>query len=203
MPALAVAAACTTPAPTAGPDGSAAADQRLGVTQSAGAVFVVCTECPGPTPKTPIGSLAAAPKITVKNNKTRKDPPTSVTRIGRRAPDSKPPAGEPAFVVHFRFGESVVRPRELKALRRFAEDLDYRRGVRVAGYTDDIGPQAYNDALARRRAEAVARVLGELGIRPRSVQGWGKCCYVAPNDTRENRAKNRRAEIHFTTRKEE
>lgn len=79
--------------------------------------------------------------------------------------------------------------------------------VRVDGYTDAKGSNAYNLDLSLRRARAVTRVLEELladtGITFAS-QGHGAADPVAPNiksngaDNPEGRAKNRRVEIAFT-----
>jgi outer membrane protein OmpA-like peptidoglycan-associated protein len=48
--------------------------------------------------------------------------------------------------------------------------------VRVAGYADPRGSEDYNDALSRRRAEAVAAVLAQAGVSKDHmiVEGHGK-----------------------------
>jgi len=46
--------------------------------------------------------------------------------------------------------------------------------LQVIGYTDRIGPDAYNLALSRRRAEAVAHALTQAGVHTRDVQIEGR-----------------------------
>lgn len=66
--------------------------------------------------------------------------------------------------------------------------------VEVAAYTDDVGSAAYNAALSDRRAASVARYLQENKIPGErySAKGYGEDQAIFPNDTEENRAKNRR-----------
>jgi outer membrane protein OmpA-like peptidoglycan-associated protein len=78
--------------------------------------------------------------------------------------------------------------------------------VRVVGYTDSKGTDAYNVRLSRRRAEAVHAALArELGSDAPAfeVRGRGEASPVAPNtkadgsDNPAGRARNRRVEIIF------
>ncbi|MEP4531929.1 MAG: OmpA family protein [Cyclobacteriaceae bacterium] len=66
--------------------------------------------------------------------------------------------------------------------------------VEVAAYTDDVGAAAYNKALSDRRAETVAKFLKENKIPDErfTAKGYGEDQAIYPNDTEENRAKNRR-----------
>ncbi|MCC6462047.1 MAG: OmpA family protein [Saprospiraceae bacterium] len=69
--------------------------------------------------------------------------------------------------------------------------------IEIAGHTDNTGDPASNRELSQQRAAAVARYLTERGIdagRLRSV-GYGDTKPLGPNDTDENRAKNRRTEF--------
>ena len=70
--------------------------------------------------------------------------------------------------------------------------------IMIAGHADSTGTDTYNQALSLRRAQAVKKFLTEhAGISPRriSVRACGEAMPVAPNDTEEGRAANRRAEI--------
>ncbi|SEB17180.1 OmpA family protein [Paraburkholderia sartisoli] len=69
--------------------------------------------------------------------------------------------------------------------------------LRVFGYTDASGTDAYNDALSARRAAAVALALTGAGMNPANIQqrGMGKQYPVADNRTAEGRAQNRRVAI--------
>lgn len=69
--------------------------------------------------------------------------------------------------------------------------------VYVCGHTDSTGQDDHNRVLSLRRAEAVSRFLVEQGVDAALLksQGFGADYPVAPNDTPENRAFNRRTEI--------
>ncbi len=70
--------------------------------------------------------------------------------------------------------------------------------IRLDGYTDYIGTDAYNIKLSERRATAVRDYLiKEAGISSSRITavGHGKADPVADNKTAEGRAKNRRVEI--------
>jgi chemotaxis protein MotB len=75
----------------------------------------------------------------------------------------------------------------------------------VTGYTDNvpIGPELQqqgvtsNQQLSLRRAQTVANFLVSQGVNPNlvSAQGLGEADPVAPNDTPQGRAQNRRVEL--------
>jgi chemotaxis protein MotB len=75
----------------------------------------------------------------------------------------------------------------------------------VTGYTDNvpIGPELRqqgvenNQQLSLRRAQTVANFLVSQGVNPNlvSAQGRGDADPVAPNDTPQGRAQNRRVEL--------
>ena len=79
-----------------------------------------------------------------------------------------------------------------RELRSLGIDL-----VLVRGHTDTIGARDYNVALSKRRADAVARVLGEGGYPVEGIdaKGMGSAVPIADNATAEGRAKNRRVVI--------
>lgn len=67
----------------------------------------------------------------------------------------------------------------------------------VNGYADNSGTEAINIPLSNQRAQAVADFLVAHGVPSNelSVKGLGSINPVAPNDTPDGRAKNRRVEI--------
>jgi len=83
--------------------------------------------------------------------------------------------------------EEVVAPmkehRELRAL--------------IEGHTDSIGPEAYNQRLSERRANAVRDYMVSRGIEGSRIttKGWGESKPIASNETKGGQAKNRRVEI--------
>jgi outer membrane protein OmpA-like peptidoglycan-associated protein len=69
--------------------------------------------------------------------------------------------------------------------------------VVVTGHTDNVGNDATNLALSKRRAENIKKMLVSKGISDSRVKavGKGETNPIAPNSTKEGRAKNRRIEI--------
>ncbi len=69
--------------------------------------------------------------------------------------------------------------------------------VELAGHTDDVGNASYNLKLSSERAEVVRRSLVDNGIDESrlTAKGYGATKPLVPNDSDENRAKNRRTEM--------
>ena len=59
-------------------------------------------------------------------------------------------------------------------------------GIRIRGFTCDLGPKPWNDRLAMRRAVTVASLFDKAGLQVDEVSGEGKCCYV-PGEKRLSR----------------
>ncbi len=110
------------------------------------------------------------------------------------------PSAKPLLTLIFPFEVSRTQPEHRQLLTGFASEVWHarqRKSLLVIGYTDDIGPDRYNQLLARKRADSVAKALRALGIDAVCIEAKGKCCYVADNETPQGRAQNRRAEIHL------
>ena len=69
--------------------------------------------------------------------------------------------------------------------------------ITVEGHTDDRGSAAFNQRLSEQRAASVAAYLQGAGLSSSSVEavGYGESRPKVPNDSRANRAKNRRIEF--------
>ncbi|PWB70862.1 MAG: hypothetical protein C3F15_13335 [Holophagae bacterium] len=69
--------------------------------------------------------------------------------------------------------------------------------VEIQGHTDSTGTAAWNDKLSQRRAESVMKYLVSKGVPAGQLtaKGFGPANPVAPNDTKEGRAKNRRVDF--------
>lgn len=83
-----------------------------------------------------------------------------------------------------------------------AGNLDVIGNVTVVGHTDSVplqtkNPLSTNQRLSEARAETIARLLAATGIPPDRLRAEGRAATepVAPNDSREGRALNRRVEI--------
>jgi len=69
----------------------------------------------------------------------------------------------------------------------------------VEGHTDSDGPDDYNEALSLARAKSVTAYFEAAGIDPARLQpaGAGESDPIAPNETDEGKALNRRVEFVF------
>jgi len=102
--------------------------------------------------------------------------------------------------VKFPVDEHALSP---EAQARLAELVQRLKGenrnvyLEIQGHTDSTGDKAYNENLGRERAEAVRRYLNEQGVALNRMAtiSYGKDVPVAPNDTPEGRAQNRRVVI--------
>ncbi len=101
--------------------------------------------------------------------------------------------------VYFDLDSSVLRRDAKEALDEIAAFLAANPGVSVTitGNTCDLGEEAYNQALAERRAEAVRSYLISKGVSESRLQtvSYGESRPDAPNTDEEHRALNRRAEF--------
>lgn len=101
--------------------------------------------------------------------------------------------------ITFGFDSSALQPQFRPVLDNVASTLaEYDQTVvEVAGHTDSVGSDAYNQTLSVQRAQSVANYLMGKGLmRDRFiVTGAGKTRPIASNDTEEGRAQNRRVEI--------
>ena len=99
----------------------------------------------------------------------------------------------------FAFDSEIVAADARDNLIQVARELNALdiKQVLVLGYTDTVGAAEYNMGLSKRRAEAVARVMGEGGYAAEQInaRGLGSAAPIAENSTAEGRAKNRRVVI--------
>ena len=105
--------------------------------------------------------------------------------------------------VLFDSGKTVIKPAGQTALAKVAQVLAgiTDRKYQVAGHTDDVPIHTArfrsNWELSTARAVEVVNFLIASGMKPQqlSAAGYGEFDPVAPNDTPEDRARNRRIEI--------
>jgi len=101
----------------------------------------------------------------------------------------------------FQFDSSELSPESKAALDKFVEMLIAQdRGVylEIQGHTDSTGPDSWNLALGKKRAEAVMEYFYKqhhIPLHRMQVISYGSSASVADNSTREGRAQNRRVEI--------
>jgi outer membrane protein OmpA-like peptidoglycan-associated protein len=107
----------------------------------------------------------------------------------------------PRFVlddVQFSSGKATLTPESSARLDTIVEYMTHRPSVRIeiSGHTDDVGKKAVNQKLSQQRADAVRAYLVAAGIDESRVEsiGLGDQRPLVPNDSPENRQKNRRIE---------
>ena len=116
-------------------------------------------------------------------------------------PEPEAPVAETVRVeldVKFDFDKATVKPGSLTDVANLADFMkQYPQTTTVVeGHTDSVGPDAYNQKLSQRRADAVKQVLVKDGIDAGRVSsvGYGESRPVADNATDAGRAVNRRVE---------
>jgi outer membrane protein OmpA-like peptidoglycan-associated protein len=106
--------------------------------------------------------------------------------------------------VPFAFDKFVLTSSAKEDLDKLAGSLssDKRFVISVEGYTDAIGDRAYNEALSRKRADAVVTYLvakHDIPIYRIHMIGLGEEKPVDEGRDRAARAKNRRVEVKVFT----
>jgi outer membrane protein OmpA-like peptidoglycan-associated protein len=149
------------------------------------------------------GDYVARVTVTGKGGLTASDSArVSVAQAEAPAPPPPPVVPTRRIVlrgVNFDFDRSEIRPQDAVVLDAGAEVLNENPEVKaeVAGHTDSVGPEAYNQGLSEARARAVVDYLVGQGVdreRLRPV-GYGETRPVADNGTSEGRDQNRRVEF--------
>lgn len=188
----------------------------------AGEMFVIAKHPPRNAPKRapkPVGlSLRLAGGISITAAGPRTTTPTAepieTIRTGRVEPtgievklalrpegvEARPVLVEapseacPPVTVHFAFGKSDLVSAEQEKLRaHLAVCPKNGAPLKVTGYTCSIGPQAFNESLALKRAEAVARWLRSNGYSVGGTEGVGEKDPITTEPGRQS--ENRRAVV--------
>lgn len=101
--------------------------------------------------------------------------------------------------IKFEFDKSEIMAESIHILDEITDAMMAipRLRLEIQGHTDNRGTQEYNLNLSNMRAKAVFDGLVSRGIEERRLRwrGFGMNRPIAPNDTEENQAKNRRTEF--------
>ncbi len=152
--------------------------------------FSTCTgpNCPRPTQKT----LAVIER------------PRSAVSVSQQPPLDPAPSSPLTreqineHVIHFDFGKSHLIEVGARKMNALLPEAKKSIRIEVIGRTDDIGTRAFNDRLARQRADTVRDWLVRQGILASiTVDAEGMCCYVDGSRTEVARRQNRRVEIRL------
>ena len=101
--------------------------------------------------------------------------------------------------IHFDFNKADIKPSGYPILDNVVQVMKKNKDLSIIidGHTDNIGTEAYNLKLSKRRAESAKAYLVRKGIAKSRIQtkGYGFERPVATNKTEEGRARNRRVEF--------
>jgi outer membrane protein OmpA-like peptidoglycan-associated protein len=127
------------------------------------------------------------------------DEPKQRVKLTLRFKRLPPP---PPFVlkgVNFDTAKATIRPESHDLLDTVYEFLKYKKHahVEISGHTDNVGKPKANKTLSADRAQACRAYLINKGIAGDRITtvGYGDERPVVPNDSAENRQKNRRIEV--------
>ncbi len=158
------------------------------------------------------GTALTAPSLAdIRQRLEQAFPGGAVDLAGLASPASLPPIAAPECqqamlsvlalnTIRFETGKAVINPASLGMLDALSATVlrcpDAK--VEISGHTDSDGSDEINRPLSKQRAEAVVAYLVAAGVAPErlSAQGFGADRPVVPNDTPENKARNRRIEFN-------
>jgi outer membrane protein OmpA-like peptidoglycan-associated protein len=108
----------------------------------------------------------------------------------------------PPFVltgINFDTGKATIRPESTGLLDTVFEFMKHKKRaqVEISGHTDNVGKPKANQVLSAKRAQSCRGYLISKGIDAARITavGFGDTRPVGPNDSAENRQKNRRIEV--------
>jgi len=112
-----------------------------------------------------------------------------------------------SHVIYFDFDSSEVT--DVSPIVNYVGSLAKLNSIELKGYTDSIGTNAYNDALSKRRAEAVNAALIDAGIETDKVVSYSfgeanpvKECTETGASLKACLRENRRVEVTISGQKQ-
>jgi peptidoglycan-associated lipoprotein len=104
-------------------------------------------------------------------------------------------------IIYFDYDSDAIKPEFRNMIEAHAKFIRANSGrrVNIEGHTDERGGREYNLALGQRRAEAVRRAFGLLGVPDTQIEAvsFGKEKPAVPGSDEAAWSKNRRAEIAY------
>lgn len=101
--------------------------------------------------------------------------------------------------IEFESGSSEIKRESFDEIQNIANSLMKNDDLKlqINGHTDNVGSEEDNMKLSQERADAVKMKLIQMGISSKRLRtkAYGESKPIAPNDTPENKRKNRRTEF--------
>ncbi len=101
--------------------------------------------------------------------------------------------------IKFEVDSSTITPEGIETIKKIANILKKYPNIKmeIGGHTDSDGDAEYNKKLSQERVDMVKKALVEFGLNGDRfiTKGYGESKPLVPNDTPENKAKNRRVEF--------
>jgi outer membrane protein OmpA-like peptidoglycan-associated protein/uncharacterized protein (DUF2141 family) len=101
--------------------------------------------------------------------------------------------------ITFEVDSSTITPEGIETIKKIYAILkNYpNKKIEIAGHTDSDGDAAYNQNLSQERVDMVKKALIQFGLNGENftTKGYGESKPLVPNDSPENKAKNRRVEF--------
>lgn len=101
--------------------------------------------------------------------------------------------------VYFDQSSYILRPEAYGQLNRLAVIMAKNADIKIeiVGHTDNIGDPRLNQTLSEQRAKVIANYLVNQGAAEANIthRGEGQSKPIAPNDSEENRQRNRRVQF--------
>ncbi len=106
--------------------------------------------------------------------------------------------------IYFETGKADLKPESYQTLNAVVKLMENNPTLvlEISGHTDNVGSKKYNENLSRARAKSCVDYLVSQGVKESQLQyaGYGFQFSIFPNDTEENRAKNRRVEFKIISK---
>lgn len=103
--------------------------------------------------------------------------------------------------IFFEFDKATLQKESFAELNRILPFFSQypNMKIEIAGHTDNVGSDAYNQKLSEERAKAVRDYLFSQGVGEDNItaKGYGEAEPVATNETDEGRQENRRVEFRI------
>jgi outer membrane protein OmpA-like peptidoglycan-associated protein len=152
-----------------------------------------------------LGKLAEARSLAEKAKSCRPSPPPAPPPPSPPPPPQKPEVKVPLENVviekAFNFDSLKLNPSARALLDRQADMIKKapHAMLEIYAHTDSVGTNSYNTALSVRRGFYAERYLESKGVPTYRMRAFGQGEHfpIAPNDTEEGRARNRRIEIMY------